>query len=158
MVTDKKQERLALIYAQSLRRIGVMSRVRLVDEVQYQRRRQTFDFDMMPGSWAASPSPGNEQRSRWGSQSADQQGSFNLAGVQAPAVDAMIAAMLAATSHDDFVVAVRAFDRTLLSGFYIIPLFYAPEQWVAHAVGLQHPAHIPLFGATIETWWREPAP
>jgi peptide/nickel transport system substrate-binding protein len=158
MVTEKKQERLALIYAQSLRRIGVLARVRLVDEVQYQRRRQAFDFDMMPGAWAASLSPGNEQRSRWGSQSADQEGSFNLAGVHEPAVDAMIAAMLAATSREDFVAAVRAFDRTLLSGFYIIPLFYAPEEWVAHAARLKHPARIPLFGVTLETWWQEIAP
>jgi peptide/nickel transport system substrate-binding protein len=158
MVTEKKQERLALIFAQSLRRIGVVARVRLVDEVQYQRRRQIFDFDMMPGSWVASPSPGNEQRSRWGSQSASQEGSFNLAGVQEPAIDALTAAMLAAESREDFVAAVRAFDRTLMSGFYIIPLFYAPEQWVAHSVSLQHPAHVPMFGATIETWWHKAPP
>jgi peptide/nickel transport system substrate-binding protein len=156
MVTEKKQERLALVYAQSLRRIGVSARVRLVDEVQYQRRRQAFDFDMMPGAWVASPSPGNEQRSRWGSQSADQPGSFNLAGVREPAVDATIAALLAASTHDDFVAAVRALDRTLLSGFYIVPFFYAPDQWVAHADKLRHPAHMPLFGSTIETWWQMP--
>ncbi len=158
MVTERKLERIALIYAQSLRRIGVLARVRLVDEVQYQRRRQSFDFDMMPGTWAASLSPGNEQRSRWGSQSANQEGSFNLAGVQEPAIDAMIAAMLAATDRDDFVAAVRAFDRILMSGFYVIPFFYAPEQWVAHAAALRHPAHMPLFGATIETWWQETGP
>jgi peptide/nickel transport system substrate-binding protein len=157
MVTERKLERIALIYAQSLRRIGVLARVRLVDEVQYQRRRQSFDFDMMPGVWAASPSPGNEQRSRWGSQSANQEGSFNLAGVQEAAIDAMIAAMLAASDREDFVAAVRAFDRILMSGFYIIPFFYAPEQWVAHAVWLRHPAHMPLFGATIETWWQQVA-
>ena len=96
MVTDRAQERLALIYADSLRRIGVDARVALVDEVQYQRRRQHFDFDMMIGSWIASASPGNEQRARWGSASADQEASFNLAGVKSPAVDALISAMLAA--------------------------------------------------------------
>jgi peptide/nickel transport system substrate-binding protein len=156
MVTDKKQERLALVYAQSLRRIGVSAQVRLVDEVQYQRRRQAFDFDMMPGAWVASPSPGNEQRSRWGSQSADQPGSFNLAGVREPAVDAMLAALLAAATYDDFVAAVRALDRTLLSGFYIVPFFYATDQWVAHVDRLRHPTHMPLFGSTIETWWQMP--
>ncbi len=59
MVQDRLQERLALNYADSLARIGVDARVRLVDEVQYERRRQNFDFDMMIGSWLASASPGS---------------------------------------------------------------------------------------------------
>ncbi|MBX9741791.1 MAG: extracellular solute-binding protein [Beijerinckiaceae bacterium] len=160
MVTDRNQERLALNYASSLSRIGVRAQVRLVDEVQYQRRRQGFDFDMMLGTWLASASPGNEQRSRWGSASARQEASFNLAGVASPAVDAMIAAMLAATSREDFVAAVRAFDRLLLSGFYIVPLFHASEQWFAHSTKLTRPERnagfaAPLFGATLDTWWRK---
>ena len=71
LVKNRQEERLALAYARSLARIGVAATVRLVDEVQFQRRRTEFDFDMMIGSWIASPSPGNEQRSRWGSASAD---------------------------------------------------------------------------------------
>ena len=160
MVTDRNQQRLALNYAQSLARIGVIVKIRLVDEVQYQRRRQKFDFDMMIGSWLASSSPGNEQRSRWGSKSADQEASFNLAGVKSPAVDAMIEALLAAKSHEDFVSAVRAYDRVLLSGFYIVPLFYAPEQWIAASTALERPKTLPKYGspiggATLDTWWRK---
>ena len=51
----------------------------------------------------------------------------------------MIAAVVAARSHDDFVAAVRALDRTLLSGFYIVPLFYAPDQWIAYSSALGRP-------------------
>ena len=159
MVQDRNQERLALNYADSLARIGVVAQVRLVDEVQYQRRRQTFDFDMMMGSWLASASPGNEQRSRWGSASADQPASFNLAGVRSPAVDAMIDALLAARSREDFVTAVRAYDRVLLSGFYIVPLFHASNAWIAARTSLGRPAKTPAYGppvpgATLDTWWR----
>jgi hypothetical protein len=70
--------------------------LRLVDEVQYQRRRQKFEFDMMIGTWVASASPGNEQRSRWGSSSADQEASFNLAGARSPAIDRNFNGTLAA--------------------------------------------------------------
>jgi peptide/nickel transport system substrate-binding protein len=162
MVQTRAQERLALNYAESLARIGVQANVRLVDEVQYQRRRQTFDFDVTIGNWVATPSPGNEQRGRWGSASADQPASFNLAGVKSPAVDAMIAAMLAATREADFVTAVRAFDRVLLSGFYVVPLYHAPDEWIAASAALAHPHALPHYGApvaslTLETWWR-PAP
>ena len=79
------------------RELGV--HVRLVDEVQYQRRRQKFDFDMMIGTWAASASPGNEQRNRWTQASADQESSFNLTGARSPALDALISDLLAAKTH-----------------------------------------------------------
>lgn len=159
MVRDRAQERLALAYSDQLRRIGVTARVRLVDEVQYQRRRQKFDFDMMIGAWIASASPGNEQRARWGSQSANQESAFNLAGVASPAVDALIAAMVAATTKDDFIAAVRAFDRVLLSGFYIVPLYHSPTQWIAASTKLSRPDKLPryalpLFGVTLDAWWR----
>jgi peptide/nickel transport system substrate-binding protein len=161
MVKDRNQERLGLNYAQSLARIGVTARVRLVDEVQYQRRRQKFDFDMMVGLWLATASPGNEQRARWGSASADQDASFNLAGVKSAAVDAMIEALLAARSREDFVAAVRAYDRVLLSGFYVVPLFHASDMWVAASATLARPAVLPAYGtpigsSTLDTWWKKP--
>ena len=157
MVKDRAQERLALNYASTLQRIGVDARVRLVDEVQYQRRRQKFDFDMMIGQWLASASPGNEQRMRWGSVSANQEASFNLAGAASPAIDAMIGALLAAESHEDFVAAVRAFDRVLLSGFYVVPLFHARGQWLAHSKDIVPPSRpprysAPMFSPTLEAW------
>ena len=159
MVQDRNQERLALNFSQSLRRIGVEARVRTVDQVQYQRRRQKFDFDMMMGVWVASNSPGNEQRNRWSSQSAKMESSFNLAGAASPALDGLIARIVGSADREDFVAAVRAFDRVLLSGFYIVPLFHAPDQWFAHVSGLKRPDYLPryaspLFGATLDTWWR----
>ncbi|MEK4033248.1 extracellular solute-binding protein [Methylocystis sp. IM3] len=160
MVKDRDQERLALSYASTLARIGVEARVRLVDEVQYQRRRQKFDFDMMIGQYVASASPGNEQRMRWGSTSATQEASFNLAGAASPAIDGLIVALLAAKTDEEFVAAVRAYDRVLLSGFYVVPLFHASEQWIAHSADLMRPERLPrysspIFGPTLESWWKK---
>jgi peptide/nickel transport system substrate-binding protein len=154
LVKNRDEERLALDYARNLARIGVVATVRLVDEVQFQRRRTSFDFDMMIGSWIASPSPGNEQRGRWNSAAANAQGAYNISGVASPAVDAMIAAILAADTNEDFVAAVRALDRLLISGFYIVPLYYAPEQWIAYSAKLGRPDKTPLFGVELSTWWR----
>ena len=157
LVEDREQERLALYYSGLLRRIGVEARVRLVDEAQFQGRRQRFDFDMMIGLWQASASPGNEQRMRWGGDSADQEASYNLAGARNPAIDAMIAALQAARGREEFVTAARALDRVLLSGFYVVPLYHAPAQWIAHWRRIAHPKALPhyaqpLFGEALETW------
>ena len=154
LVKTRQEERLALAFSRSLKTIGVEANVRLVDEVQYQRRRTRFDFDMMIGSWIASPSPGNEQRGRWSSPAATMDGSYNICGAASPAIDAMIGAVVAARGHDEFVAAVRALDRLLLSGFYIVPLFYAPDQWIAYSSGLGRPANTPMFGVDIAAWWR----
>jgi peptide/nickel transport system substrate-binding protein len=155
LVKNRQEERLALAYSQSLARIGVSATVRLNDEVQFQRRRTKFDFDMMMGSWAASPSPGGEQRTRWGSASANMDGAYNICGAASPAIDAMIAALLAARTHEEFVAAVRALDRVLISGFYIVPLFYAPDQWIAYWAKLGHPERTPLFGVNTDAWWNK---
>jgi len=154
LVKNRDEERLALAYARNLARIGVAANVRLVDEVQFQRRRTSFDFDVMIGTWVASPSPGNEQRGRWSSAAANAEGAYNICGVASPAIDAMIAAILAAESSEDFIAAVRALDRLLISGFYIAPLYYAPEQWIAYSAKLGRPDETPLFGVELSTWWR----
>jgi peptide/nickel transport system substrate-binding protein len=155
LVKSREEERLAMTFSQSLARIGVAANVRLVDEVQFQRRRTTFNFDMTIGGWLASPSPGAEERGRWGSISADMQGAYNICGVASPAIDAMIAALLAAADHDEFVAAVRALDRLLISGFYVVPLFYSPNQWIAYSADLGRPEKTPLFGVALDSWWSK---
>ena len=156
MVTNRDDERLALAFAASLGRAGIAVQVRLVDAVQYQQRLATFDFDMIEYRWEESLSPGNEQSIYWGSAAADLQGSRNYMGVKSPAVDAMIAALLRARERADFVAAVRALDRVLISGAYVVPLFYLPEQWVARRAPVRHPARTSLFGFLPDSWWRAP--
>jgi len=157
LVTTREQERLALALARDLERAGISPRVRMVDAVQYDQRRLTFDFDMIQFEWSESLSPGNEQSFYWGSAAADQQGTRNYIGVRSAAVDAMIAALLQAERREDFVAAVRALDRVLISGWYVLPLFHLPDQWIARWDRIQRPVTTPLFGYLPETWWRRPA-
>ena len=156
MVTNRDDERLALAFSSNLARAGIDARVRLVDAVQYDQRRLSFDFDMIQYRWEQSLSPGNEQSIYWGSAAADEQGSRNYMGVRSSAIDAMIAAMLRARERADFVAAVRALDRVLISGCYVVPLFYLPEQWVARWSFIAHPARTSLYGYLPETWWYQP--
>jgi peptide/nickel transport system substrate-binding protein len=156
MVTNRDDERLALAFSGNLARAGIDAHVRLVDAVQYDQRQLSFDFDMIQSRWEQSLSPGNEQSFYWGSAAADEQGSRNYMGVRSSAVDAMIAAMLRARERPDFVAAVRALDRLLISGCYVVPLFYLPEQWVARWSFIAPPARTPLYGYLPETWWYQP--
>ena len=155
LAASRVQERLALNYAQSLKRLGIAMTVRIVDDVQYWRRLSGFEFDMIQFTWNASPSPGNEQFNRWSARAADRQGSLNYAGAREPAIEAMIDAMLSARERPEFVDATRALDRVLLSGFYVVPLYNQPEQWIARSTAVKRPATVSLFGFLPDTLWRE---
>jgi peptide/nickel transport system substrate-binding protein len=158
LVTTRDQERIALAYVRDLKRAGIEASVRAVDAVQFDQRRLSFDFDMIPNRWDQSLSPGNEQSFYWGSEAADIQGTRNYMGVKSPAIDAMIAAMLEARERSTFVSAVRALDRTLMAGFYAIPVFNVQEQWIARWNMIQRPATTALTGYLPETWWQSPEP
>jgi len=157
LVADRDQERLAVAFSQNLRRAGIELHIRVVDAVQYEQRRNNFDFDMIQNRWDQSLSPGNEQAFYWGAAAADEPGSRNYMGLRSAAADAMIAALLNARERPAFVAAVRALDRVLMSGVYVIPLYHLPAQWVARWSAIRHPRATSLSGYLPETWWREPA-
>jgi peptide/nickel transport system substrate-binding protein len=158
LVTTRDQERIALEFARDLKRAGIEASVRSVDAVQFDQRRLAYDFDMIPYRSDPSLSPGNEQWFYWGSGAADVQGTRNYMGAKDPAIDAMIAALLEARGQDAFVSTVRALDRTLMCGFYAIPLFNVGEQWIARWNRIERPETTALTGYLPETWWQKPSP
>ncbi|MGZ5852303.1 MAG: extracellular solute-binding protein, partial [Hyphomicrobium sp.] len=157
LAASTSQEALLLSFARDVERLGIEVKLRVVDGAQYQARLTNYDYDMVQNTWPSSLSPGNEQLFRWSTAAATTPGTYNFAGVENPAADAMIGAMLSAATEDGFVSSVRALDRVLLSGDYVIPLFYTPKQWVAYWTRLKQPDTTPLFGYNVESWWSAEA-
>jgi peptide/nickel transport system substrate-binding protein len=156
LVTTRDQERIALAFSRDLKRAGIEATVRAVDAVQFDQRRLGFDFDMIQSRWDQSLSPGNEQFFYWGSEAADNQGTRNYMGARDPAIDAMIADMLAARDRGVFVSAVRSLDRVLIAGFYAIPVFNIQQQWIVRWNRIERPQDTALTGYLPETWWYRP--
>lgn len=153
MTQNADQEKVAIAYQRTLRLIGVEVGIRTVDDAQYQSRSGSFDYDVIMKSYPSSLSPGIEQIGRWGSDSRDRPGSFNFAGLGDPDVDRIIQAMLAARSREEFTTAVRAYDRLLMAGHYVVPLYHIPDQWIARWKHIVHPDVVPLYGYQLPTWW-----
>ncbi|MER9942975.1 extracellular solute-binding protein [Mesorhizobium sp. M0092] len=158
LTASQDEERLAAIYQRTLEKLGIDVGIRSLDGDQIQSRKQRFDFEVLVGStgFNNSLSPGIEQTGRWGSAAAKAEGSFNLAGVADPAVDAAIEAMLRARSKEDYVAAVRVLDRLLISGNYMVPTQHNNRQWLAYWNYLEHPQKTPIYGYQLPTWWRKP--
>jgi peptide/nickel transport system substrate-binding protein len=155
-VQSKDQEKIALHYQRTLQAIGIKAEVRVVDSAQYAAIQKSYDYDMIPATWFNSLSPGNEQVLYFGSEGRSVEGTRNYPGIADPAVDAAIKAMLDAVSREDFVAAVRAEDRLLVSGFYLVPFFDAGGQWVARWSHIGRPDAQPLPGFEATALWRNP--
>ena len=154
LVQSREEQRIGLHYQRLLGAIGVSVELRLVDSAQFQRRLQSYDFDMVPATWHNSLSPGNEQSFYWGSLGRTVEGTRNYMGVADPAIDAMIEEMLHAQGKDDFVAAVRALDRLLIAGRYIVPLYHAPGRWLARWSHIARPGETSLYGFDITAAWH----
>ncbi|WP_333794854.1 extracellular solute-binding protein [Hyphomicrobium sp.] len=144
-------------YISNLSKIGVKANVRVVDPAQYERRETTFDFDIIVDSFPQSMSPGNEQRDFWGSAAADQQGSRNTIGIKDPVIDALIEQLILAKDRDEVVAHTRALDRVLLWGYYLVPQWYNPYEWIATWDIFGRPEKLPsLTSAFTQVWWVDP--
>ena len=147
------------IYTEALARLGISPTVTTVDSAQYKERTQVYDFDMTYYRRGLSLSPGNEQRLYWGAQGVDEPGTRNWMGMNSPAAEAMIDRMLNSPSQDDYRAAVRALDRVLTAGRYVIPIWHNPVSWIAHDASLKYSERLPMYGDWIgfqpDVWWVE---
>jgi len=157
LLASGQNEAAATLYADALRQLGITATVRIVDQAQYNDRRNGYDFDMILNAWNMSLSPGNEQMLYWGRAGVTEPGTRNYMGIDSPAAEAMIAAMLAARDEAAFVTAVRALDRVLTTGRYVVPLWFSDVSRIAHAASLRYPDRLPVYGDWIgwlpEVWW-----
>ena len=149
----------AQVYIEALKALGITATLNKIDDAQYKERTSAYDFDMTHYIRSLSLSPGNEQLLYWGAGGVTEPGTRNWMGVNSPAVEAMIAAMLKAPNAEDFTAATRALDRVLTSGRYVIPIWYSDVSRLAYSADLKYPEKIPLYGDWTgflpDTWWYQ---
>ncbi|HSF94906.1 MAG TPA: extracellular solute-binding protein [Thermohalobaculum sp.] len=153
VVASTEDETLAALWSSALARLGIEAQVRLVDNAQYIARRRDYDYDMTINRWYLSLSPGVEQRLYFGAGGRNEPGTRNYMGVADPAVEAAIDSLLAAEDRDRFESSVRALDRVLSAGIYVIPFGYLPTDRVAWQSGYRRPERGALYGWRPEVWW-----
>ena len=151
LINGPADEKMALEYGRMLKRLGIILDIRPVDAAQFRQRLDHFDYDMVSWRWINSLSPGVEQGYYWGSAAAGRTGGRNYAGVQSAAIDAVAATIPLATTPDQMADRTAALDRLVMGGFYMVPLYYAPGDWVAYwADRVRRPQMISLYGMVVE--------
>jgi microcin C transport system substrate-binding protein len=143
-----------LPYIRNLATLGIAATLRIVDPVQYRSRVDNFDFDITVERFSFSSTPGDSLRSYFSSQAARTPGSQNLAGIDSPAIDALIDAAIAAKTREDLTTACRALDRVFRAERYWIPHWYKASHWIAYWDVFGFPSAQPRYFRGIpETWW-----
>jgi microcin C transport system substrate-binding protein len=149
-------ERVALPFAEDLRKIGIDMRVRSVEASQYVSRVRSRDFDMIYSGWPQSLSPGNEQLDYFGSEAANREASRNYGGIKDPAVDALIRRVIFATDRDDLIAATKALDRVLMANQYVIPSYTSRKARIAYWNRFGRPDPLPEYSIGFPTiWWYD---
>jgi microcin C transport system substrate-binding protein len=147
-------------YIKNLATLGIDATFRLVDPVQYRARVEDFDFDMTIERFSMSATPGDGMRPFFTSQAARTKGSYNLAGISDPVIDALVEKILGASNRADLTVACRAFDRVFRAGRYWVPQWYRTDHPIAYWDQFGHPDKPARFASGVgapENWWSDPA-
>ena len=143
-------------FVKNLGTLGIDANLRVVDPVQYRKRLDDFDFDLIVERFSFSSTPGDSLRSNFSAQAAALKGSQNLAGIADPVVDALIERIIAADTRAGLITACKALDRVIRSGRYWVPHWYKPSHWLAFWDVFGRPEVKPRFARGIpETWWYD---
>ena len=134
--------------------LGIDANVRIVDAVQYRKRVDDFDFDIVVQRFGFSGTPGDTLRTFFTSRAAAMKGSQNVGGIADPVIDALVERVIAADSRTALVSACKALDRVIRSGRYWVPHWYKPSHWLAYWDAFGRPQAQPRYALSIpDTWW-----
>jgi microcin C transport system substrate-binding protein len=149
LMDDPSWQRIVEPYLKSLRTLGIAAQTRVEDQSIYIQKVKRFDFDMIVENFPQSESPGNEQRDMWHSTSADTPDSRNIIGIKDAAIDALVDAVIRASTRPDLVTATHALDRVLWFNHYMVPHWYMSAYRTAYWNRFSLPKTLPLqFGPT----------
>ena len=155
LLKKPEDEKIALGFQRKLKRMGIEMRIRTLDSSAFTNRIRNYDYDMVIHEWRSSLSPGTEQALYWGCAAAEQPGRFNYAGICDPKIDELTARVATTKDRKALVGAIHSLDSKLLSGHYMIPLYYRGYDHYAYWKPIKRPETTPLYGAVLETWWMD---
>jgi microcin C transport system substrate-binding protein len=134
----KDFELMLTAYVDNLKRLGIHTELRKVENNLMVNRLRSYDYDATIRKFYSFNVPlPSLMRSQFTSLYADPPNMTNYAGIKTPALDFMVEKILGATTEQEMNTAGQALDRVLLWNFYVI--------LDGHPLG-RHPCYWDLFG------------
>ena len=153
LLNNPEQEKIALYWAQTLKRLGIELSIRTLDTAQFVGALNEYDYDMVAHRWINSLSPGTEQMLYWSCDAANTQGSRNYAGLCSNETDELAARIADASTQAGLITAAQALDQAVMESHILVPLggMIADSYALSEKIGT--PDITPIYGPVSETWW-----
>lgn len=145
--------RVMLPFLANLRKIGIDATFRNLEVNVFKNRMDNFDYDMAIMSYRVGTMPGTELREMFGSNAAENKGSYNIIGIQNQVVDELIDKLVKTHDKDDYEAYVKALDRVLLSEHYLSFQWYSRYNRVGYRNKFGIPDTKVKTGYLPFTWW-----
>ncbi len=137
-----------------LKRLGITSSIKSPEISNWLYRNQSGDFDASSIWFLPDNTPTLMIRNSFHSSEAGKAYGSNWSNLRDPAVDTLVDAIGTATTWEDYVTAIRAFDRVMLHNYYWIPSMAKTIEAVAYWDNFGVPEYDRLLRlAHVDTWW-----
>lgn len=152
LIYSPSTERILVPLQNNLKRLGIQMNIRQVDTTRYTFRLRERDYDMISSGYSANPYPSPNLKLVWRSNFLDS--TYNSAGVQDPAIDAVIDGIEASQQDSAALLSYgRALDRILQWSFFAIPQWHFSKFRVAYWNKFDFPKIRPKYALGLDTWW-----
>ena len=148
---QQAMDRILLPYIENLKALGVDATYNRIDPAQYQDRNQNKDFEMRDAAYGVLLIESTGLSQRFGCE--DRDDVFNDAGYCNPVVDGLAESLLEVETYDEMAAHIRAIDRIMRYDYFMVPVWYLPEAWMAHFDMYGFPEELPPFSTGFLTFW-----
>ena len=141
-------------FKKKLERLGISASIKAPEISNWLYRMRSSDFDAGAVPFMSTSMPTQHIKNWFSASEADKEYSQNWSNLRDPAIDSLIEAMSNATTWDDYVGAVRAFDRVMLLNYYWRPSSSKIRSSIVYWNKFGFPENVTLRRLAIEdTWW-----
>jgi microcin C transport system substrate-binding protein len=142
-------------FIKNLKKLGILAKVRMTEENQYQNRINNFDFDIIIAVFGQAMIPGYELFSYFHSSRKNIKGSSNLGGIDNKEIDKLIEKILLTKDKNEMIKLCKIFDKILLENYYNIPQWQNNSYRILYRDIFNQPKKQATYSIALDTWWSK---
>ena len=152
LIDSKAFEMVVASFANNLKKLGIATKIKFVEENQYQQMLNNFNFDVVVGVFPQSTTPGAELYSYFHSSQSNIKGGRNLLGLQDNLVDDLVEKIAISTNKTELINLCQKLDKYLLEKYLVIPHWHNNTYRILYRNVFAMPKIKPKYSLGIDTW------
>lgn len=153
LINSKAFERVLEPYSNHLQRLGIQTKIKLVDPAKYVKQVEAYDYDIIVTTFGGGLIPGNELMNYYHSSTADISGAGNYIGIKNKAVDDIVTKIINAQTKEELTLYCKVLDRILQHKHYVVPNWNITKHRIIYWDKFSMPEQPPKYSLGIERWW-----